>query len=266
VKSMASVEAEFSDAIQAALQRFGDHEDMSPGRILRWLMQFADDDLDLGQKILEEVHYLNSTNIRTMARNLAEAVRDEFGASEDRIVFVPIAQRPGGGADLVIRALRGMKEPFAPRVATMVDLPDLDRTTVDALIFVDDFSGTGDTVLEWWENVETLVRPVSSQVVIAALIMTIQAAEAASTIARTASVLQIGEEANVFAEASGFTDIERQAILTYCEAMCSDPTYVRGYGECGLLLAFRHGCPDNSLPILWYSEEGWDPLFIRRAI
>ncbi len=37
-----------------------------------------------------------------------------------------------------------------------------------------------------------------------------------------------------------------------------------GYGDLGLALAFSHGVPDSTLPILWWEENGWIPLVPRR--
>ena len=28
-----------------------------------------------------------------------------------------------------------------------------------------------------------------------------------------------------------------------------------GYGSCGLMISFQHGCPNNSIPILWYNRS-----------
>lgn len=39
----------------------------------------------------------------------------------------------------------------------------------------------------------------------------------------------------------------------------------KGYGELGLAYAFEHATPDNSLPILWWREEPWQPLFKHRV-
>lgn len=38
-----------------------------------------------------------------------------------------------------------------------------------------------------------------------------------------------------------------------------------GFNDCQLLLGFHHNTPDNSLPIIWYDEEGisWRPIFKR---
>jgi hypothetical protein len=39
----------------------------------------------------------------------------------------------------------------------------------------------------------------------------------------------------------------------------------KGYGALGLAYAFEHATPDNSLPILWWREEPWQPLFKHRV-
>jgi hypothetical protein len=39
----------------------------------------------------------------------------------------------------------------------------------------------------------------------------------------------------------------------------------KGYGALGLAYAFEHATPDNSLPILWWREDPWQPLFKHRV-
>lgn len=36
-----------------------------------------------------------------------------------------------------------------------------------------------------------------------------------------------------------------------------------GYGDTGLTLVFQSNCPNNTLPLLWHSYNGWYPLFPR---
>ena len=41
--------------------------------------------------------------------------------------------------------------------------------------------------------------------------------------------------------------------------------HVYGFNDCQLLLGFHHNTPDNTLPIIWYDEDGhaWVPIFRR---
>lgn len=36
-----------------------------------------------------------------------------------------------------------------------------------------------------------------------------------------------------------------------------------GFKDCGLAICFYSNCPNNSLPIMWSDDEGWNPLFKR---
>jgi hypothetical protein len=36
-----------------------------------------------------------------------------------------------------------------------------------------------------------------------------------------------------------------------------------GYGDCGTTVIFGRSCPNNNLPILWSSSKDWVPLFPR---
>src|SRR5258706_13809717 len=103
MKRMTRIQAEFSDEIDEAVDRFGDHENMSPANVLRWLEQFADDDLQLAIEVVKEVRYYNSANIRTMTKRLFEIVIEELAdRGLTKAVFVAVG-RSGAGSAIVVR-------------------------------------------------------------------------------------------------------------------------------------------------------------------
>jgi len=72
---------------------------------------------------------------------------------------------------------------------------------------------------------------------------------------------------DMFSEKSEiFSENEKETLLKYCEITGCPNNMVRGFKDCGLLLGFQHGCPNNSLPILWYDRNSWINLFHRRNI
>src|SRR5260370_39493329 len=94
------IDAQHADAVDEALDRFGDHESVSRGRVLRWLAQFADEDVALGVKSLHHVRYYDAARIRSVTRKLVRIVRGEFRRTEARrIVFGPVGDvgRSAGG-------------------------------------------------------------------------------------------------------------------------------------------------------------------------
>ena len=262
------IEAEYSDHIREAVGRFGDHEGITAGHILKWIGQFADEHLPLAGKVLQTIRYYGAANIRAMARELVYIIWQEFpGVDRSRVIFVPVGS-PGSGADIIVRILRQLQEVRGTRIVTMADLERIDPGGVSGIVFIDDFSGTGDQLAEWWGIVEPIVRPKEVPILVALLVMNGRARSKIEEFAQAAlCVNELDEGADVFSEHNGdFDEIEKGLLLQYCERTGCEVSLVRGYGSCGLLVGFRHGCPNNSLPILWFEHTRWRSLFMRRGI
>src|SRR5437899_3271670 len=113
------IEAEHGDAIDEAVDRFGDHEAVNRSRVLRWLAQFADSDLTIATKVLDHVRYYDAAKTRAMVRALVRIVRGEFRRIDPRrIVFVPVG-KPGDSASIIARVLTHLTEGGRLRVVTM---------------------------------------------------------------------------------------------------------------------------------------------------
>ena len=76
----------------------------------------------------------------------------------------------------------------------------------------------------------------------------------------------LDETANVLTDScTAFEGEEKEQLLAACVETGVGQGFVKGWGDCGLLLAYGHGCPNNSLPILWYESTNWESLFRRHA-
>ena len=176
MKRATRILTDHQDDVVDALDRFGDHEDMSEARIVKWLEQFRDPDIPLATQVVRAIRYLNAANLRAMTKQLFQIAIDELNdRGYEQAVFVPVGDA-GSGSSTVARVLRERLKGTRHRMLSMVDLIKVGPGSI------------------------------------------------------------------------GATDFER------------------GFGNCGLLLAFKHGCPNNSLPVLWYSRNNWRPFFNRRAI
>ena len=261
------IESEFAESIEHAVHRFGDHEDMTAGRVVRWLEQFDDADLPLAIQIIRAVHYFNGINIRTMTKQLFDISVDELNRRRlNRAAFVAVGSL-GAGSGTVARVLRDAVRRTNHRMLSMLDVAKLQPRAVDAIIFIDDFSGTGETLEKWWETVEPIVRPTNAEVLVGLLVLNERAYERIRAFASVLAVEELGANANILAQASStFSEEEKPRVLEYCKRTGCGERYEAGYGKCGLLIAFKHGCPNNSLPILWFHDRNWRSLFNRRAI
>jgi hypothetical protein len=260
------INTQYAAVLAAASHRFAGHEDMSRNRILQWLGQFADHHLQLGARVLQWITYYDAQEIRSLARQLLTAAWNAFpGVTHNRIVFVPVGE-PGSGSAIIARAMRDVRP--RPNLLSMADLEKLDPADVSVIVFVDDFSGTGTQLFEWWQNVESLVRPKNAEIAIGLLVLNGRAKpRLAKFAAHTLRAVELNDSSDVFHAANQNSSAsDKTALLYYCRRTRCHPQFHRGYGNCGLLIAFRHGCPNNSLPILWYRGPGWRPLFRRSAI
>lgn len=261
------IQTEYGEAIEEAVIRFGDHEDMNVSRVVRWLAQFEDADLPLAVQIIRAVHYFNGINIRTMTRQLFDITVEELKRRRlRRAAFVAVGTI-GAGSGTVARVLRDAINGTRHRMLSMLDVAKLQRGAVDAIVFIDDFSGTGESLEKWWENVEPIVRPTNSEVFVGLLVLNERAYKRIRAFAQVLAVEELTANENMLApESSTFSEEEKPRVFEYCQRTGCGSKYEAGWGQCGLLIAFKHGCPNNSLPVLWFHDGNWRSLFNRRAI
>jgi hypothetical protein len=145
----------------------------------------------------------------------------------------------------------------------IVDLPKKKATSADTIVFIDDFSGTGQQVCKKWPIVFELVASDAQFFLIltAATETAIEKIEEATTLSVRAK-LRIQKNENIFSTScQRFSPAERQAILPYCTRADSDQP--KGFGDCGLLYVLSHKTPNNTIPILHVNKPRWRGLFPR---
>jgi len=153
----------------------------------------------------------------------------------------------------------------------VIDLLELHRKQpedVGVVVLFDDFSGTGQAVKEWWDINESIIRPKEAHVVLGLLVLNHLARATLEEITdQIMAVKELLAAANVFHEGcTEFSQNEKRSLLSLCRKTGCAKEYMMGRGECGLLVVFKHGCPNNSIPILWHHNEGvWESLFQRRG-
>lgn len=263
-----TIQTNYGTQISRAAHDFGDHEGMGTPKITRWIAQFDDSDIPLAIRILQEIKYYSIENIRSMIRSLVELTYHHFSTvNRNRILFVPIGASYEGSS-VVARALRDEIR-NERRIKSMADLESLEPGTFDALVFLDDFSGTGSTLRIWWMNVESIVRPRNVPFAVALLVLNYRARVTIEQFANVICVDELNESFNVVGpQSQRFEQVEKERIAEYCRRTGCAPRYLLGFGNCGLLVAFKHQCPNNSLPILWHTcdQPPWETLFKRSGL
>ena len=154
-------------------------------------------------------------------------------------------------------------------------------SSIDRLIFIDDFCGTGEQVTRTGKNDICDIRraATNSGCAIEIWYLTLLATEQGlvnlqsdGMFDRVESLSLLDETYKVFGNRSqyfadppdGITKGMAQAIMMSYGASIL-PAAPSGFGDCQLLLGFRHNVPDNTLPIVWKesTHPSWHPIFKR---
>ena len=145
------------------------------------------------------------------------------------------------------------------------------------LVSIDDFSGTGKTVVEGLEQSLETLRTANSQGIRIIVTVIVGFVEARENIQRFIEEKKIeadvhfcdelGDEDRFFSPTSStFPDPSqrgRAKEIAETKGVRLEPKIPLGYGEMEAPVVFYQSCPNNSLPILWSRRNGWFPLFTR---
>ena len=254
------------------LERFAGYRvRVSRARVTRWLEQFQNQDRDVAARVLDVVEFFREDQ-------LADAYRAVFGRlsgwsrkaaeRQGRWRFVAFSRHAGESGDRMLHSFRTATGLAAARFADLfIHRSALLReqlTADDTVVFVDDFAGTGNqAVVAWNESLGELLpgRPRIFLVLVGAIDAAIQQISAQTPISVRAFRRFRARDNFFHIECTYFSGGEKASVLQYCRV--ADAANPRGYGACGVLVVFAHGCPNNSLPILHASRPAFRGLFPR---
>ena len=152
------------------------------------------------------------------------------------------------------------------------------RKGVKTVVFVDDFVGTGNTVIKDLAAIESeLGNTLKNGKFSTFFIAVVGFADAKAKIDRAAkshnldmtvhfcdvldqSARAFSEESDCFADEESISLARSLAYEKGSHLVKNNPL---GYGAGQMLIVFDSGCPNNSLPILWNGSGSWVPLFPR---
>ncbi len=151
-------------------------------------------------------------------------------------------------------------------------------TNIQAIVFVEDFIGTGGTVIEAMRQLNHEIGDAVRQHGIKLFILSICGFERSLAKIKNAakqcnlpielfccdpldeSDMAFSSTSKVFPHA---TEREQACALAKEKGDFLERKYPLGHGECQALVAFFSNCPNNTLPILYKETERWIPLFPR---
>lgn len=263
------IETKFDKEIEAFTQDCGDHDHVKRGRLIRWLSQFGEDKIPLAIKVLKNIRYFSASNLMSMSQELVNMVITMFPhVKGSGIFYVPVGG-PGTGAQMIARHLKSNADVANDNIVDLLTLyRESKKRKIDLIVFLEDFSGTGHTIEEWWSTNAPIILPIGSIVLFGILVLNHLARSLLEEELTMIAIQHFDKQDNVLStDCTYFDDSEKENLLLSCGKTGCSPSYLKGFGDCGLLVAFQHGCPNNSLPILWHEKSGvWEALFRRRLV
>jgi hypothetical protein len=252
--------------IDQMCRRFGTYQPqhVDRERIRAWLNQFRPDDFDLALRVLETVQFYDVARLQDMLFHLHRVIKVRLALDgyrgNDNLVYLPVAGA-GESGQVILAQYRNVNRlrNTTARLAQVLELFDLlfeaeslGRELV--LVFVDDFIGTGKKICDFWNEVLTqlILRP--SQAAYIAVPVACQTGIERIELETPLQVipLHIVQPRHLLMDSDQFSDPEKNRIVEYCETVGNPPL---GIGKLGVLVAFDHSIPNNTISILRGSKR-----------
>jgi hypothetical protein len=238
-----------------------------------WIEQFADNHRDVSARLLDVVDFYSIDRISGAFRTALNALPDwhrDQRRRNGKWRFAGLSHSAGESADAMMHRFRianGLdgkphNELFIHPSQILTEKLGAD----DILVLIDDFVGSGDSVCSAWDKsfAEMVFDIGKVYLVVVAAIHAGRVRVENETSMTCVSGQELTDEDNFFAAQCGvFSNKEKAVVLSYCQrASKKEP---KGYKDCGLVLAFQHRCPNNTLPIFHIDTNRWTGLFPRHG-
>lgn len=239
-------------------------------RIDRWIKQFAKKDRDLAARVLDSVDFISAEQINKAYQQLLNSLPGWSADAKNRKgrwFFVAYSQSAGESGDEMLHKFRTANNMSSRKFNELFvhksELISLKIGKGDTVIFIDDFSGTGNQICESWAGLQELLTegPNIYLFLIAASKAAIERVKKETDL-QCVSQIQLREEDNIFSDSCRYFDkYDQTQLLIYCKKADAAEPY--GYRRCGFVVVFAHTCPNNTIPILHASKVSWEGLFRR---
>lgn len=246
-------------------------------QVLNWLMQFDNEDIELGIRIIKNLNVIGFENLNTaltIAYSKLERMAVDKGTkiSSKNTLFAGIGDGAKSGA-MIGYNFRIINELSDDNFMNEESLNYLEAGLIDNIVLVDDIVGTGQQATREIKSLTEKVTPLGVKNIFLLTAVGMKEgikAISANTKAHVFSAFEYSELDTVTCLDSPFYDgiphearAEARKRLEYYGKLTDNDTMGLGYGDIGALIAFYYNTPNISLPIIWGRKNSWIPLFKR---
>ncbi|MDN5114013.1 phosphoribosyltransferase-like protein [Aliarcobacter butzleri] len=251
--------------------------------VRNWLNQF-DSNIDrrLIFKILQNLRYFSSSNIKIKMKEIFSNIKNKKYTTTNKVTNVLVSYLDGIGKSGVEYAKYFIDENLI-LVKNSIEknkiLEKLNKENFDYLVFVDDFTGTGQTIVDFIKQLKKDYPDIFNKEIEIIIGIVAGFLCAKEFIENELDKLKINNIKIIICEPLNESDKcfsdeskiytnpdERRNAKDIClnkgySLVKKDPL---GFGNCEATVLFPDTCPNNSLPILWAEDKDFKPLFKRK--
>lgn len=290
--------------IKDLLEKWGTYQGnaITENNVQNWLSQFGE--IHIQRKVfdfLKQIKFVKRNEIINSLKYayevaISEIVYEKKGLpwkkQKTRLrydIFISYLDGPGKSGAWVANQFKEVNQILKANILELTQLKNATEKennpyqTMRALVLVDDFVGTGDTLCEELENNKNIIDFFTQKFNVKITLFAAFALEAGREkvlkFARNNDLNIaihfgeiLGEQENVFSAQSRYVKNQsdkaqlRALFSEYGERIVNKKSSL-GYGNSQVAIVFPENCPNNSLPILWAKKESinfnWTPLFPR---
>lgn len=251
--------------------------DKSFDDVLKWVMQFDNEDIDLAVRIVKNLNVIGfddlNTSLSIAYSKLERAAIDRNSPiSRKNTLFAGIGDGGKSGAMMGYN-FRVINEIPEENFLTDESLKYLEQGCVENIVLLDDVIGTGDQATEEIKKLTDKITPfgVKNIFMLTAVGMGVGIKKILKdTKAHVFSAFEYSDldtaknlDSLFYEGVSHESRKKMQARLEYYGAVASD--WPLGYGGIGAFISFYYNTPNISLPLIWSNRNSWIPLF-KRAV
>jgi len=250
--------------------------DISDEHVIRWILQFDSSDFDIAMRILKHLIVLGNKEINhglEIANSKLNRKAREMGSSitVNNTIFAGIGD--GGKSGWMIayhfRMVNSIPE-FSFLSEEILDMAgDLE---IENLVMIDDFIGSGDQATKEIKAIKTKVMPLGIKnffmLSVAGMSEGVRKIESDIGVPTFCAFEYDDVDTVMSFDSEFYYDLshrEKEVMKNKLEkyGLLLSEKRPLGYGDTGGLLAFHYNTPNNTLPVVWSSQNGWLPLFRR---
>ncbi len=289
-KKMVQMIRDYQEIINIISDRF--NNSLSQLDIITWLENFEKTDWKKALTVLNNFEYYSTKDIIKEYENGLKDIIDA-DTSDELIFLIPVGN---------LRKRENQKEVYyfgksgAAMVYYLKKTPSFSRNTKKLklieedklielkenakIVMVDDFSGTGGTIIEYYQNIKTKLPEKHT-----AIVLTIAFMEKAEEVLNKSNIQIVGnKKLPAFSERGSVFGYypKMKAIRDFCFKYGNNLYPVENYNKntkhhplgflnTQALIGFEHSIPNNTLSIIWAdcknksNDVSWKPLFPRRG-